>query len=195
MRGDDPVGARARGPQQRAGRRCRHRRCRPPSRNRARAGRPRGRPAGGRAGARPARPGSRRGRRARRAVPAASSSSRRAAAGEHRDADGIGGERALDVVHVVADVDRGALARSTSALPTPHTSPSSRSTSSARWSRWSWALGAYLPVTTTTRPRVASYGGERLVRARQHRHRGDRVVGVERPEAVDGRLRSTPPAR
>ena len=68
--------------------------------------------------------------------------------------------------------------------PTP--SPRGGRRRAPRWSTWRRALSGYLPVTTTTRPRVAAYGGERLVRPRQHRHRRDGVVGVERPEPVPG---------
>ena len=49
-------------------------------------------------------------------VPAATQLLAGAAAGEHRDAERPGRQGALDVVHVVADVDRGALAR---AAPSP----------------------------------------------------------------------------
>ncbi len=68
----------------------------------------------------------------------------------------------------------------------PRPQPSRWSRSRPRWSTCSRALGANLPVTTTTRPRVAAYGGERLGGARRAagpgRWRGrGRAPGTGRP--------------
>ena len=56
-----------------------------------------------------------------------------------------------------------------------------------RWSTCSRAFSGYLPVTTTTRPRCARTAASASWAPAQRRHRGDGVVGVERPEAVAGR--------
>src|SRR3954463_7411688 len=86
--------------------------------------------------------------------------------------------------------------RRTSALPTPHTQPSRWSTSRARWSRWSWALAGYFPVTTSTRPPCRRTAPPppapppppgRVGGPHQRRDVRDRVLGVQRAEPVAGR--------
>ncbi len=74
--------------------------------------------------------------------------------------------------------------RSTSALPTPQTQPSSTSTSRAEVVEVPLRVGRVLAGDHHDPAAVAAYGGERLVRAGQHRDVGHGMVGVERPEPV-----------
>ena len=76
-----------------------------------------------------------------------------AAAGEHGDADDAGSEGTFDVVDVVADVDRSALARQARRpcrRPRPCPRGGRRRRRGGRGG--SWALRVNLPVTTTVRP-------------------------------------------
>ena len=107
-----------------------------------------------------------------------------AAAGEHRDADGAGGQRALDVVHVVADVDRGALAAQRVGLAdAPHPALEVVDVE-GQVVEVELGVGGVLAGDDHDAAGVPAYGGDRLVRAVERGRARDRVVGVERAEPV-----------
>ena len=108
----------------------------------------------------------------------------RAAAGEHRDARHPRRERALDVVHVVADVGRGPLPPQRVGLAgAPHPALE-------RVDVEPEVVEVQLCVgggTCRSRPRpghLVAHRRDGLGRPRQERDRGDGVVGVELTEAV-----------
>ena len=112
----------------------------------------------------------------------------RAAAGEDRDAHRVGRERTLDVVDVVADIDARALAVQHVGL--------------ADAPDLALEVVDVEPDVVDVEPRVRRelaghdhhpaavppHGRDRLVRAGHRDDALDRVVGVERPETVDGGL-------
>ena len=58
--------------------------------------------------------------------------------------------------------------------------------SKPRWSTWRWALGAYLPVTSRIRPPWRRTAARASWAPGNASVGGDRVVGVQRAEAVTG---------
>ena len=90
-----------------------------------------------------------------------------AAAGQHRDAERAGGERALDVVDVVADVDRGALAAQHVGLAdAPHPALEVVDVE-AEVVDVELGVGGVLAGDDHDPAAVAAYGRERLVGARR----------------------------
>ena len=112
-----------------------------------------------------------------------------AAAGQHADAQHAGRAGAVDVVHVVADVDaRRPRAGAPRALPTPQTQPSSDVDVEAEVVDVPLGVGGILAGHDHDPAAVPAYGGERLVRAGQDGDDGHGVLGVQRPEPVPGGL-------
>ena len=98
-------------------------------------------------------------------MPAASQLLAGAAAGQHRDAQRAGGQRALDVVDVVADVDRGALAAQHVGLAdAPHPALEVVDVE-GEVVEVELRVGGVLAGDDHDPAAVPAYGGERLVRA------------------------------
>ncbi len=110
-----------------------------------------------------------------------------AAAGEHRDAHDAGGQRPLDVVHVVADVDRGALVPQHVGLADPPHLAGHQVDVEREVVDVAPGVGGELAGHQQRAAAVAAYGGERLVRAGERGDGEDGVVGVQLAEAGDGR--------
>ena len=93
-----------------------------------------------------------------------------AAAGQHRDAERSGRAGALDVVHVVADVDRRAvLGQHRPPCRPPRPRRPGASTSRSERLEVQRSVGAVLPGDHDAAAAVPAYGGQRLVRAGERR--------------------------
>ena len=119
-------------------------------------------------------------------MPAATQLLAGAAAGEHRDAERAGGQRALDVVDVVADVDRRALAAQHVGLADAPDPALEVVDVEGQVVEVELGVGGVLAGDHDDAAAVAAYGGDRLVRAVERGRARDRVVGVERAEPVAG---------
>ena len=120
-------------------------------------------------------------------MPASSSSSRVQPPVSTETLIAPGGQRALDVVDVVADVDRGALAAQHVGLADAPDPALEVVDVEPEVVEVELGVGGVLAGDDHDPAAVPAYGGERLGGARRTRRGRDRVVGVERPEPVDRR--------
>ena len=110
-----------------------------------------------------------------------------AAAGQHADAQHAGGAGAVDVVHVVADVDADALAPEHLGLAHTPDPALEHVDVEAEVVDVALCVGGELAGHDHDAAAVAAHRGERLVRAGQDGDVGHGVLGVQRPEPVSRR--------
>ncbi len=110
-----------------------------------------------------------------------------AAAGQHADAQHAGRAGAIDVVHVVADVDADALAPEHLGLAHAPDPALDQVDVQGEVVDVALGVGRVLAGDHHDPAPVAAYGGERLVRAGQDGDVGHGVLGVQRPEPVPRR--------